>query len=368
MVVKKLEKDISVFFSDLGDFVRAYLSYFRDLFVSIFHCFEGIKNFLSGLLYRQRGRFSRPFSHFWMALLLFLGIVSAPTIEELLKGREVEWSNYSPSSALASYSEESLTALTVESSRFTRGEIIGYVVREGDTVSSIAKKFGVSIDTVIWANNIKSVIKIKPGDQLKIPPVTGIVHKVVYGETVYSVAKKYQANPQAVVDFPFNSFANDETFALALGQILIVPDGVMPKAVPVEPKKYLAQQEVKTVVGAGQFIWPTAGTITQRFSWYHQAIDIANKDGPVVVAASGGKIVLVKYGNVGYGNHIVIDHGNGFQTLYGHLARIYIENGQTVSAGQGIGQMGSTGRSTGTHLHFEVNQNGAKLNPLTVLK
>jgi len=204
---------------------------------------------------------------------------------------------------------------------------------------------------------------------LRIPPVTGIIHKVQRGETVYSIAKKYQANPQAIVDFPFNTFADDETFALAVGQILIVPDGVMPKAKP-RVTQYLARQEVSvgTTGAQGQFIWPTSGRITQRYSWYHRAIDIANKNAPAIVAAAPGRVVATIYSRVGYGNHVIIDHGNGYQTLYAHMSRIYVKKGQTINAGQAIGQMGSTGRSTGIHLHFEVIKNGVKLNPLTVLK
>lgn len=363
-----MKKFFVLLWSDFVDFLKAYFSFFKSVFSRIFFQFEKIKSVISSLLYRQRGRWSQPFAHFWLALFLFLGVALTPRIEESLRKQDLDWDTYSPSSALAAYIEGDQTAMTIESSRM-RGEISEYIVRQGDTVSSIANKFGVSIDTVIWANNIKSVTKIKPGDNLKIPPVTGIVHKVQRGETVYSVATKYQANSQAIVDFPFNTFANDETFALAVGQILIVPEGIMPKAKPVVPATYLAQKDVTVNVGAGgQFSWPTSGRITQRYAWYHRAIDIANKDGPAVAAASAGKVTAVIWSKVGYGNHVIIDHGNGYQTLYGHLANIYISAGQSLAAGQAIGQMGSTGRSTGTHLHFEVIKDGVKLDPLIVLK
>jgi len=362
---KRWLKSIKNIVADCRAFAGAYLSFFRQLALDLFHRFEAGKNFLAALLYRQRGRWAQPFAHFWLALFLFLGIALSPSIEESLHQRGIEWDTYSPSSALAAYTREGQTVSTIESAH-PRGEIIEYTVRPGDTVASIAKKFGVSIDTVIWANKIKSVTKIKPGDRLKIPPVTGIIHKVQRGETVYSIAKKYQANPQAIVDFPFNTFADDETFALAVGQILIVPDGVMPKTKPRAPQ-YLAQKEVN-VGGQGQFIWPTSGRITQRYSWYHRAVDIANKAAPSIVAAAAGRVVAAIHSRVGYGNHIIIDHGNGYQTLYAHMSRLYVKKGQMVSAGQAIGQMGSTGRSTGTHLHFEIIRNGIKLNPLSLLK
>jgi len=353
---------------DLKEFFLAYLSFLKTVVSFLFWRFEKTKTLFSSFLYRQRGRWSQPFAHFFLGLFLFLGIALTPKIEESLRQEEFEWDVYSPSSALAAYSDESRNVITIESGH-PRGEIVDYVVRKGDTVSSIANKFGVSIDTVIWANNIRSVTKIRPGDRLKIPPVTGIVHKVQRGETVYSIAEKYQANPQAIVDFPFNVFANDETFALAVGQTLIVPDGVMPKAKPVAPPaRYLAQQEVTATTGRGDFIWPVSGRITQRYTWYHRAVDIANPSAPAIVAAAGGTVVATIFSRVGYGNHIVIDHGNGYQTLYAHLSRIYVNQGDSVSAGQAIGQMGSTGRSTGIHLHFEIIKNGVKLNPLTILK
>jgi len=371
---RKLLKNSKDFASDFWAFLLAYFLFFKELTLTFFEWFEKIKNFFSSLLYRQRGRFSQPFAHFWLALFLFLGIALSPSIEASLHGQDFEWSAYSPSSALATYSEMGQSMMTIESSR-SRGEIINYTIRSGDTVASIAKKFGVSIDTVIWANKVKSVTKIKAGERIKIPPVTGIVHRVQRGETVYSIAKKYQASPQPIVDFPFNSFADDENFTLAVGQTLIVPEGIMPKAKPVS-RQYLARRQVQ--IGAslpsealakeGQFIWPASGRITQRYSWYHRAIDIANKSAPAIVVAAAGRVVATIYSRVGYGNHVVIDHGNGYQTLYAHLSKIYVKNGQALSAGQSIGQMGSTGRSTGTHLHFEIIKNGVKLNPLTVLK
>lgn len=366
-MLKKLRKKFRAWLLNWRDFFLAYFSFFKNLLLNLFFRFEKIKNFFAGLLYRQRGRWSQPFAHFWLALFLFLGIALTPKIEESLRKQEFDWDTYSPSSSLAAYSAEGQSAATIESGHL-RGEVTAYTVRQGDTVSSIANKFGVSIDTVIWANDIESVTKIKPGDRLRILPVTGIEHKVQRGETIYSIAKKYQANPQAVVDFPFNSFANDETFALAVGQTLIVPEGIMPKVKPVAPSAYIAQREVTVAVGEGNFIWPTSGKISQNYTWYHRAIDIANNQAPSVVAAASGRVAAVIYSRVGYGNHIVVDHGNGFQTLYGHLARIYIQDGQTVSSGQAVGQMGSTGRSTGIHLHFEVFKAGTKINPLTVLK
>ncbi len=237
-----------------------------------------------------------------------------------------------------------------------RAEILQYEIRPGDTVSTIAKKFDVSDDTIYWENDITPKTVLKPGEKLRILPTTGVRHSVSRGETVDSIAKKYDVSAQAIVDWPFNTFVNDENFSLAVGQALVVPDGVKPDEVPVAPRQYLARQtpDAGTVVASGQWVWPAAGRLTQGFAWYHPALDIANKAAPPILAADSGKVIAVISQRYGYGNHIIIDHGNGFQTLYAHLSSFSVAEGQTVGKGSPIGVMGSSGRSTGTHLHFEI--------------
>ena len=198
--------------------------------------------------------------------------------------------------------------------------------------------------------------------------MTGILHKVQHGDTIYSLAKKYQVDAQVIVDWPYTSFANDETFALNVGQELMVPEGIKPKEVPTAPRTYYAQVP-GAGVGTGQFVWPAGGNISQNYAWYHKAIDIANKAVPDILAADSGKVIISGWPMPwAYGNRVVIDHGNGLSTLYGHMSQIYISEGQSVAKGQAIGKMGSTGRSTGTHLHFEIRVNGVAQNPLTYLK
>lgn len=347
-------------------FSQAYISFFKERLVVVFGFFEKSKKLFASLLYRQRGRFAQPIAHLWLGILLFLGIVFSTAIEETVRGQQMNWDEVPAGNEVIAYSDEGLYTASTLASEGLRGEVVEYVVKSGDTLSSIAKMYGISVDTIIWANSLSAKASIKIGQKLKIPPVTGIIHKVGRGETVYSIAKKYGVEPQEIVDFPFNSFANDETFALSIGQSLTVPNGVMPE------QRTTSQSSTYVAVvqggGSGNFIWPTSGRITQRYSWYHPAVDIADKSGPAVVAADSGTVVSVIYSRFGYGNHIVIDHGNGFKTLYAHLNKIYVSAGNKVSQGQSIGQMGSTGRSTGTHLHLEIIQNGVKLNPLTLLK
>lgn len=362
--MSNFKKKLIKLYLDWQRFLKAYSVFFQKYLLKLLTLVSFFKSTTTSLLYRQRGRFAQPVTHFLLGLILFLGISFSSALEEKIRGQQMNWET-GEGEAVAYMSEEEFNAATQVSGGM-RGEIVEYVVKRGDTVSSIAKKFGISVDTIIWANNLRSAKSIKVGQRLKIPPVTGVVHKVRRGETVYSIAKKYSVSPQEIVDYPFNTFANDETFALQIGQILFVPNGVMPKAGPRVPRP--AASLVAQGTGRGLFIWPTSGRITQRFSWYHRAVDIANRSAPDVVAAASGRVVLAIRSKWGYGRHVVIDHGNGYKTLYAHLNRIYVQKGQVVAQGQAIGQMGSTGRSTGTHLHFEIIKNGTKLNPLALLK
>ena len=354
---------------DFSQFLGAWGRYFRLRFGQAFSFFEKSKSWLAVRLYRQRGRYTRPFIHSGMVLLVIGGIALGPVlIKENLTNPWEEEVGSSPAvlSAMAFTEMETATLVSAK----PRPETIEYEVQPGDTISTIAEKFGVSVDTIRWENNLKSIKAIKPGQKLRILPVSGVKHKVKHGETIYSIAKKYQIDPQAIVDWPYNSFANDETFALAVGQALIIPDGIKPKEKPTTPRRYYAQvPSAGTVAGTGRFAWPTSGHISQGYRWYHRAIDIANKAVPDVLAADSGTVIIAGWPSPwAYGKRVIIDHGNGFATLYAHLSRIYVSAGQRVSQGQAIGRMGSTGRSTGTHLHFEIRKNGYAQNPLNYLK
>jgi len=350
-------EDVKLFFSELAIFIiqKLHLSFWR---------FEKGKGFVVEALYRQRGKLVRRFIHTGMATLAGIGMIIAPSVAREFPGRSVNpWDVTTAPMVLSAFSESQDTQTIVSD---VRDKIINYLVQPGDTVLGIASKFGVSADTIRWQNNLTKDT-IKDGQNLEILPVTGVSHKVRKGDTVYSIAKLYDASSQAIVDFPFNTFTNDETFELAIGQVIIVPEGVMPKAqVPTRIRQITP--DAGTVVASGQFVWPTGGTITQYFSWFHKALDIANSAQPDILAADSGKIITAGWSSAGYGNHVVIDHGNGYRTLYGHMQTIYVVAGQTVARGARIGKMGSTGRSTGPHTHFEVILNGVYINPLNVLK
>lgn len=355
-----LRKEFSVFFYELKLFILAKL---RVSFVR----FEAVKGVLVAVLYKQRGKYARKFVHSGMAGLAAFGMMIAPVIAQEFPGRNFDpWNIPSPSSVLSVSTNELDTSLEVSDKM--RDKIIEYEVADGDTLSTIADKFGVSEDTIRWQNSLtRDTIKV--GQTLEILPITGISHKVQKGDTVYSIAKKFDTSPQAIVDFPYNTFVNDETFELAIGQTVIVPDGVKPQEKSVAPRIRQITPNAGTVVASGSFVWPASGTISQNFSWYHKGIDIANRASPDILAADAGTVIVAGWPDgYGYGNRVIIDHGNGYRTLYAHMSRIYVVPNQTVKRGDPIGKMGSTGRSTGIHLHFEILSGGTYLNPLSVLR
>lgn len=354
-----LWEDIKAFSFELAKFI------FKSLHISFLQ-FEERKGIVVTALYRQRGKRARQLTHTGMAVLTALGVIMAPIIAQEFPGRSIDPWAVSAAPAVLSASTDD-PGIDTQVSNKVRDSVIDYEVQSGDTVASIAQKFGVSADTIRWQNSIVRD-KIKVGQTLQILPVTGIAHKVTKGDTVYSIAKKYDSEPQSIVDFPFNSFSNDETFELAIGQTVIVPDGVMPEGVTATPRPRQITPDAGTVVASGQFVWPTQGTITQRFSWYHPGIDIANRATPLVVAADSGRVAFAGWDGSGYGNMVLIDHGNGFMTRYGHLSQIMVIGGQTVGRAATIGRMGSTGRSSGPHTHFEIYFKGVRLNPLNYLK
>jgi len=362
---------MSYFLDSFSSYLRAWYLFFKKRLFFLFSFLEGAKTTMAQFLYRQRGRFSRPVSHFSVGILVILVIALSPFVSLEKKG---EGDGNQVLGIMDANLEVMGMGPTETSTLQYRGGVMDYIVKEGDTVSSIAQKFGISIDTIRWANNLKSINDIKPGQKLKILPISGVLHTVRRGETVYSIAKMYGVSPQAIVDFPFNTFINDETFALAVGQELVVPGGVVTKTKPWLSSKEKAKTEIASLPapvfsGDQQFIWPTHGTITQRFSWYHRAIDIANPAAPPVVAAQGGRIIVAGWTGVrAYGIHVIIDHGNGYKTLYAHLSSLNVSVGQQVLRGQIIGRMGSTGRSTGVHLHFEIRTPKGNVNPLGYLK
>ncbi len=346
-------------------FLEFFRNYIKERLLGLGRGFEGIKDLIVAFLVIKRGKYVSSFLNSSFIILVAATIIAGPIIVE--NNPFINSVGQSPGSFAApvvSYNPSESALSTVISVK-PRDKIIDYKVIGGDTIASISKKFDVSVDSIKWASDIKTDI-IKPGQTLKIPPITGIVHKVVSGDNIYTIAKKYKTDAQKIVNFPFNDFADLDTFSLTPGQLLYVPDGVPVEAQPVAPQ--YATQILAGMKGSSNFIWPTSGVITQYPVWYHMALDIANNSVPAILASDTGTVVFAGCIQYGYGCHIIINHGNGYETLYGHLSAIEVSAGQGVSKGQRIGIMGSTGRSSGTHLHFEVRSGGTLLNPLNFLK
>ena len=349
---------------ELREFIFFGKEYIKARVIGFGRSFEKLKDLIVAFLIVKRGKYSSSFLNTSFLLLIVSAFVAGPIIAENSPFASQLTSSQSASQAAAIVSfDPSQSSLATVFSDKPRSSIVEYSVRGGETLSSIGKQFGIKIDTIKWANDMKNET-IKPGQVLKIPPINGIVHKVSSGETIYSIAKKYQTNPQKIANFPFNDFVDLDTFSLSPGQILYVPDGVPVEVKPVVPRYIATQYATPAGVGSTDYIWPTTSrSISQYPVSYHMAFDIESNGNPPIFAARGGTVIVPGFQAGGYGNHIIIDHGNGYQTLYAHLSVISVSSGQSVTQGQQIGLMGSTGRSTGTHLHFEVRQGGALLNP-----
>jgi len=254
----------------------------------------------------------------------------------------------------------------------TRYAITQYAVQAGDNLSSIAKKFNVSIETILWRNGLTINSFLKPGQTLEILPVTGVAHKVKSGESVSAIAKKYAVDAEKIV--AFNNLV--DVSDIKIGQELIVPGGKMiipsrqatvAKAVNVAPISKLLSSAPPKETGT-TLLWPTAAKhITQYYSWRHTGLDVGGPTGTPLYASDPGVVELSGWTN-GYGNNIVINHQNGTKTRYAHASKLYVSKGDSVTRGQTIAAMGSTGWSTGPHIHYEVIVNGVKKNPLSYIK
>ena len=258
-----------------------------------------------------------------------------------------------------------------ESGQIRRSEPIEYTVQPGDVLGKIAEKFGVSTNTILWENNLTWSSVIKPGQKLTILQDSGISHKVKSGDTILAIAKEYQTDAQKIIDANKLADASD----ISIGEELFIPNGVKPTPVVTSYKPRVSAYSDENYAPAAdvdtgtKLLWPVLSKrITQYYHLGHLAIDIGDKIGDPIYAAESGKVEVAGWNNGGYGNYVIINHGNGLKTLYGHASKLLVKAGDSVSRGQTIALIGSTGRSTGPHLHFEVRLNNSKQNPLNYVK
>ena len=392
-VYEKLESGLGIG-SFLIDLIKYLSSRIRVIFIFVSVLFEmllgrvekGKDSFIRKLFW-GRGDFLKSSMQFISVILILVTLLAyfyrVPTIQSV-NAEDLDYIDV-PETDLLVMNATVNTAVPKDRERRAVEE---YIVKTGDTLSTIAEDWDVAVDTIKWANNLSSDL-VKPGQTLDIPPSDGVLVTVKSGDTLSGLAKKYSANDQAIADFNWL----DYPFTLEEGTLLFIPEGKMPAPKPVvakrsTPSSYVTNRSVPTSnVGAadpnvGKFLgWPVAGggKISQYYKgYYHRGIDIADKRMPNIVAAGSGTVIFAgcygscpplgsTYGGSNYAWSIQIDHGNGYTTWYAHLKNIYVRSGQSVSQGQSIGQMGSTGRSTGVHLHFEVRKGsayGSQVNPL----
>ncbi|HMB26248.1 MAG TPA: LysM peptidoglycan-binding domain-containing M23 family metallopeptidase [Patescibacteria group bacterium] len=265
---------------------------------------------------------------------------------------------------------------TVVEESSDRDDIINYQVKAGENVTSIATKFGISVNTILWQNGLGANSLIRPGDELEILPVTGVAHEVESGENLGSIAAEYDIDVEKIVKYNNLFDIND----IQIGQNLIIPGGEkvspyvsrstyassVPEVSPIS--KLFVPESKKTSSGSTGMIWPSSvRRITQYYSWRHTGLDIGGPTGTPIYAAESGTVIYSGW-STGYGYNVFLDHGNGVKTRYAHASRLHVSKGERVTKGQTIMSMGSTGWSTGPHLHFEVRINGVRKNPLSYIR
>jgi murein DD-endopeptidase MepM/ murein hydrolase activator NlpD len=290
---------------------------------------------------------------------------------------------------------------------FTTHEVV-----EGETLAGIAETYGVGIEYLIWNNpGVYDPDSLIIGEKLLVPSMNGIVYNVRLGDTVNDISATYGVDPAAVISYAPNELESPDL--ITEGMVLVLPGGVPPPPPPPpepepapapapdpvtpapEPAPEPVVPSLPAVVAAPDptappavpaaaaaapppgpapsagYMWPVAGPLNSRFGnrWggYHEGIDIGARSGTAVAAAASGQVVLAVYGDYGYGNYIIVRHGDGSETLYAHLSAIYVGLGQGVGQGAGIGAVGCSGWCTGPHLHFEVHIGGRAVDPLGYL-
>ncbi|MBL7022405.1 M23 family metallopeptidase [Patescibacteria group bacterium] len=309
-------------------------------------------------------------------------IGNIPTTEHFLDDEVLSENDFIIEPDMPSSWQDSLAILTPDDSALEapsisdpsliqtrRSETIEYVVESGDILGTIAEKFELNISSILWANDLSFYSTIRPGQKLKIPPVDGLAYKIKKGDTLESIAKKYQSDLNEIVEFNKLVSVND----IIAGQEIMIPGGIKPSTyVPTTrtiASVFTQPASSPATDGGGKLLWPTnSRRITQYYKWRHSGLDIGNKTGQPIYASESGKVTTAGWNAGGYGYYVIINHGNGLETLYAHASKLYVKKGESVSRGDIIAAIGSTGWSTGPHIHYEVKVNGVRKNPLDYIK
>lgn len=256
--------------------------------------------------------------------------------------------------------------LPLQATPAARDGIILYTVQAGDTVYGLAQRFGLKPETIIWANEalIGRPDRLRVGQVLRILPLDGAYHVVQPGDTLYALARRFGVTVEAIVRCPYNHLPDPDR--LQVGTPLIIPGAKGGGGVPRLPL-YRGPIPADALQGTGSYVWPLRGQITQRFHKGHPGLDIGAPKGTPVRAVDSGFVIQAAWDDAGYGNCIVIDHGNGVRTRYAHLSAYAVSAGESVEKGQVIGSVGASGKATGPHLHLEFIVQGEWKDPLEFL-
>ena len=369
---------IEQFFLSWWGFIKSLSSYLvkrvYSLFVLLTKLFSLIlkipselKSFLTKKLIWSRGRLGRSIATWFVMAFSFMVFIVGELFSSspLVVNKPVSADYLESSPDIIPKKEVALTSLSEGRSR---NQPFSYTIQQGDTLYSIGSHFKVSVDALKYINSLTDSSVLSVGKEITIPPVSGLIHKVKSGDTLNSIAAEYDVPAQAVADFNYIL----DTGKLAVGTELVIPGGKVPVVAP-PVVSYVAVSSTSQGHGTaspnkGFCSWPTTvSLITQYYSWYHNGVDIASGRGvamPPILSCRSGTVVRAGWDPFGLGLHVIIDHGSGYQTVYGHLSKLDVSYGDSVGRGERIGLMGSTGRSTGPHVHFMVKYNGVAQNPL----
>jgi LysM repeat protein len=246
------------------------------------------------------------------------------------------------------------TQVSPDSKIVDNDQISLYVVHQGDTLPAIAKMFGVSVNTIRWGNDIKGN-SVSVGQTLVIMPISGIQHTVKSGDTLQSIAKQHKGDMDEILQY--NNLVKNSK--IAVGDVIFVPDGEAVSTPSTNTNPKTTKPSTSMPVYDGYYMRPIIGGVKTQGVHGHNGVDLASSYGAKIYASADGEVLISKNSgwNGGYGSYIVLKHGNGTQTLYGHLSGTAVSAGDTVKQGQVIGYMGNSGQvtgHTGIHLHFEI--------------
>lgn len=369
----KIEQFISLwseFFQSFGAYILKKIYLLVILITKLFSFFvklpSQLKVFLTKKMIWSRGKLGRTIATWFVMGFSFLVFTVGEIFSSspLVVNKPVSADYLKSTTDIIPKKEVALTSLSEERKR---DQPFAYTIQQGDSLYSIGNQFKVSTDAIKYTNGLTDSSVLTVGKEITIPPVSGLIHKVEVGETLNSIAKEYDVPSQAIADFNYIL----DTGKLTVGTELVIPGGKIPVVVPV----FVYSAPVASQGSSGNAspnkgfcVWPTTvWTITQYYSWYHNGVDIAagrQSAMPPILACDSGTVTRSGWDPFGLGLNVIIDHGDGYQTVYGHLSRLDVSYGENVSRGEQIGIMGSTGRSTGPHVHFMVKYNGAAQNPL----